>query len=46
MKFQRIPVDQGEGWMLAHSLKVLGRKWKKGKLLNRQDVEILVHEGF
>ena len=46
MKFERIPAEQGEGWMLAHSLKVLGRKWKKGKLLNRQDVQILVHEGF
>ncbi len=46
MKFERIQVERAEGWMLAHSLKVLGKKWKKGKVLARYHIDVLRHEGF
>ena len=46
MKFGRIPTDQGEGSILAHSLTVLGRKWKKGRVLSRHDVDVLIDSGF
>ncbi len=41
MRFERMPVAQSEGAILAGSLEVLGRKWKKGRVLSRFDVEIL-----
>ena len=46
MKFGRIPVAHSEGAILAGSIRVLGQKWKKGRQLNRFDVEILQNEGI
>ena len=41
MKFGRIPVRQAEGAVLAHSMLVYKKKWKKGRQLSRPDVEVL-----
>ena len=46
MKFGRVRVDQAEGSILAHSLRVMDRKWKKGRVLSRHDVDVLTHEGY
>ncbi len=46
MKFGRIPVAESEGAILAGPLQVLGKKWKKGRLLTRFDVEVLQSEAF
>ena len=45
MKFGRVPVLESEGAILASSLKVLGKKWKKGRKLSRFDVEVLIDQG-
>ncbi len=45
MKFGRISVEHGEGVILAHSIKVLGRKWKKGRVLSTHDIDVLRQEG-
>ncbi len=45
MKFGRIATDQAAGAVIAHSLRVMGRKWKKGRLLSRYDVDVLLEEG-
>lgn len=44
MKFGRIPVAECEGAILAGSIQILGKKWKKGRVLNRFDVEVLLSE--
>ena len=41
MKFGPVPVDQAEGTILAHSLGLPGRRLKKGRLLNRADIDAL-----
>ena len=46
MKFGRFPVGQCEDAILAHSLMVMNRKWKKGRQLSAHDVSVLAHEGF
>ncbi len=46
MKFSRINTCDAEGALLAHSLMVGGRKWKKGRKLIRSDVELLQAEEF
>ncbi len=46
MKFGRIDTKQAQGALLAHSLMVCGRKWKKGRHLTRTDIELLEHENF
>ncbi len=46
MKFGRIPVVESEGAILAGPIRVLGKKWKKGRQLTRYDVEVLQSEAF
>ena len=46
MNFTRLETWQAEGALLAHSLKVCGRKWNKGRELSRTDIELLQSEGF
>ncbi len=46
MKFGRIATDQAAGAVIAHSLRVMGRKWKKGRLLSPYDVDVLLEEGI
>jgi len=46
MKFGRIPVAECEGAILAGSLRVLGKKWKKGRMLTRFDIEVLQSEAI
>ena len=46
MKFARVSVDNAEGVILAHSIKVLERKWKKGRVLSRHDIDVLQQEGY
>ena len=41
MKFGRVPVDQAEGKVLAHSMVVHKKRWKKGRILSRLDVDVL-----
>lgn len=41
MKFGRIPIEMSEGAILAGPLRVHGKKWKKGRILTRYDVEVL-----
>ena len=46
MKFGRMSTNECEGAILAHSHLVLGKKWRKGKRLDRYDVEILLAQGI
>ena len=46
MKFGRLPVSDCEGAILAHSIMVMGRKWKKGRELSSHDISVLAHDGF
>ena len=46
MKFGRFPVGECDGAILAHSLKVMGKKWKKGRQLTHHDISILTHDGY
>jgi len=41
MKFGRIPVDEAEGAVLAHSIRLPKSAFKKGRLLTRDDLEAL-----
>ena len=41
MKFGRIPIEQAEGAILAHSIVLPGRRYKKGHLLTAADVRQL-----
>lgn len=45
MKFGRLPLDDAEGALLAHSITVDGRRLKKGHRLSAEDVEGLRREG-
>ena len=46
MKFGRLPLDDAEGALLAHSVTVDGRRLKKGHRLSAEDVEGLRREGI
>lgn len=41
MQFARVPVDQAEGALLAHSLKLGSVNFKKGRHLSAEDIELL-----
>ena len=41
MKFGRVMVDEAEGTILAHSIKLRGVNFKKGRLLTNSDVALL-----
>ncbi len=45
MKFGRIPIDGAEGAILAHSLTVPGRRYKKGHVLAQADLRLLAAAG-
>lgn len=46
MKFGPIPVDQAEHSILAHSLQINQKKFKKGRVLSANDIEQLTTAGF
>ncbi len=46
MKFGPVPVHEAEGDILAHSIKLNGRVLKKGMLLDKRAIELLVAGGF
>ena len=46
MKFGRIPVEQAEGAVLAHSVRAGGRAYKKGRVLSQEDVTALANAGL
>lgn len=41
MQFSRVPLDQAEGTLLAHSLKLGSVNFKKGRHLSAEDIELL-----
>ena len=45
MKFGPIPARSACGAILAHTLRMGGVKWKKGRQLSREDVETLARNG-
>ena len=45
MKFGRVSVADAAGAVLAHSMRVGGRTFRKGRVLSAEDVELLVREG-
>ncbi len=45
MYFGDIPVEKASGAILAHSRKVGGKRFKKGRVLSRDDIEALIDEG-
>ncbi len=46
MIFGDTPVTEAEGCVLAHSLLVGGRKWPKGRVIDRADIEALRAAGI
>lgn len=46
MEFGPIPVEDAEGRMLAHSIRIDGQRHPKGKILSREDVASLVAAGI
>ena len=46
MKFDTYPTSEGLGHILAHSIHAGGKKVKKGKILNRQDIELFLNSGI
>lgn len=46
MKFGAVPYTQALGGILAHSLQVGDRRWKKGRVLNAADIEALAAAGI
>ncbi|ANK81061.1 MAG: 4-diphosphocytidyl-2C-methyl-D-erythritol kinase [Rhizobiales bacterium NRL2] len=46
MRFGRLPLDEAEGALLAHSVTVDGRRLKKGHRLTRQDIAGLAQAGY
>ncbi len=46
MKFGPVPVDEAEGAVLAHSLRLAGLTLKKGRVLSAEDVAALSAEGL
>lgn len=45
MKFGSIPVEKAEGMVLAHSVRVGDRTFKKGRVLSVEDLKALTNEG-
>ena len=45
MRFGRVSVADAAGAVLAHSMRVGGRTFRKGRVLSAEDVELLVREG-
>ena len=45
MKFGDVPVDAAIGAVLAHSIKLGGRSFKKGRVLSAEDVAALKDAG-
>ena len=45
MRFGRIGVADAAGTVLAHSMRVGGRTFRKGRVLSAEDVEVLEREG-
>lgn len=41
MEFRRFPLDEAEGTILAHSVKVEGQAFKKGRVLSANDIAAL-----
>lgn len=41
MKFGPVPLDQAEGTILAHSLKVAGQMFRKGQILSAADLDVI-----
>ncbi|MGY9107243.1 MAG: hypothetical protein ACKVG0_12080, partial [Alphaproteobacteria bacterium] len=46
MKFGKITVAEAEGAILAHSLKIDGLSFKKGRLISSKDVAQLASAGI
>lgn len=46
MKFGAVPVSEAEGAILAHGLKAEDRMFKKGRVLDRRDVDDLLAAGI
>ena len=46
MKFGPVPADGACGAILAHSLRVGGAKWKKGRELSAEDAQALAQNGI
>lgn len=46
MKFGPIPLDQAEGAILAHSTKIPGRIFKKGRVLSADDIALLTTAAY
>ncbi len=46
MKFGKIPVDEAEGALLAHSVRLGDERLKKGRLLSEDDLETLREAGI
>jgi molybdenum cofactor cytidylyltransferase len=46
MRFERIPTEQAEHSVLAHSLNVSGRRLAKGRRLERDDLTQLLEAGY
>ena len=45
MRFDRVSVADAAGAVLAHSMRVGGRTFRKGRVLSAEDVELLEREG-
>jgi molybdenum cofactor cytidylyltransferase len=46
VKFETLPVDAAAGCVLAHSLRVDGRRWSKGRRLEAEDLPLLREAGL
>ena len=46
MKFGTVPVQDSEGAILAHSLSVSGRKYRKGRILDESDAKAIAEAGI
>ena len=46
MRFGPFPLDEAEGAILAHSTRIEGRAFKKGRVLSAEDVDALRGAGF
>ena len=45
MKFDTCPTNEGLGHILAHSIQAGGKKVKKGKILNKHDLDTFLDSG-